>query len=790
MRPLIILVLLALAGNLLATALPNLKVNLSATVITDEGAPLEYATVSALRPDSTLVDGTVTNTDGTFSLSLPKGNYVLRVEFLGFATTEVPVVLDGNLKLEDITLSAGGVELDAVEVRASKSQMSLQLDKKVFNVGADALAQGGSANEVLAQVPSVTVGATGNVSLRGNGSVRILINGRPSALADNNSLDAIPAASIESVEVITNPSARYEAAGTAGIINIILKKDSERGYGGSLRLGVGQPADFQGSLNLNYRHEKFNAFANLGGRYANFRGAGDLQRASTLNGETTTLDQIIRMDRNDKAWSAYTGFDYKLSDQATLTASYSVYDVINDDFTTTSYAYRSEDGSERNLEQGLDYLEPGTYQQIDVIYDKTFEQKGRKLSLYFNHDSWSEGENEWVDLQELAPNSQQLLGYNTFSGESSKDYLLRSDYVTPLGENSKLEMGIRLESRVISSDYFAKQGEDVILGFDNELDYFEEVGGAFMEYAYEKEAFGFQLGLRNEYTSIRVENTQESQEDIQKNYNQLFPSLSTSYKFNEVFSSQLSFSRRIRRPQFWQLSTFGGIRNPSVLFTGNPDLDPAYSNRVELNLMARWEKVTINPAIYASATTDYFQNVVEQSADNIFGFEDGTILSSPVNLDQETSYGLELFASYRPTEALNFSGDIHYYGYRQRGEFEERSFDFDFATWSGSLRAQVTLPLDIDLQARLAYSAPRKDAQSIQRANYYGTLGLSRRWSSKIMASFSVRAPRYQRSSQFRPSFVEENYFEWTGWTFGANVQYRFEKGAKADERRQRGSIR
>lgn len=787
MRTLILLGVLACSGTLLATALPQLKISLSATVTTDDGRPLEYATVSALTPDSTLVDGTVTDATGKFDLALPKGTYLIRIEFLGFSTRQVTVDLQEDLVMDPVSLSAG-VELEAVEVRASKSQMNLMLDKKVFNVGEDALAQGGSANEVLAQVPSVEVDATGNVSLRGNGSVRILINGRPSALADNNSLDAIAAGSIASVEVITNPSAKFDASGTAGIINIILKEENQRGYGGSVRVGVGQPADFQAGLNLNFRHERFNAFVNLGARYADFRGSGTTDRTSALNGETTMLRQEVDMDRNDKAWSAYTGFDYKLSDQATFTASYSVYDVVNDDFTTTSYAYRGD--ADRDLLQGLDYLEPGTYHQVDLVYDKTFTTPGKKLKVYFNHDAWAEEENELTDLRELAPDSRQLLGYNTFSGESSSDFLLRTDYETKVGESGTFETGFRLESRVISSDYFAKQEDRIILGFDNELDYYEKVGGAFVQYGYKRNDFGLQLGLRNEYTAVRVENEQVDQRDIEKNYNQLFPSLNASYQLSKVFSSQLSFSRRIRRPQFWQLSTFGGIRNPSFLFTGNPDLDPAYSNRLELNLMARWEKVTINPAVYASQTTDFFQTVLEQSPDNVFGFEDGTILSRPVNLDRETTYGVEIFASYRPTEGLSFSGDVHYRGYRQRGIAEERDFAFEFATWSGSIRAQVALPGEVNLQGRFAYEAPREDVQSVQRANYYGTVGLSRRWGRKLTATLNARAPRYQQSSIFRPSFTQEEYFEWTGWRFGANVQYRFEKGAEASERRQRGRIR
>jgi outer membrane receptor protein involved in Fe transport len=758
------------------------------------GDPLEYATISAYSlTDSSLIDGSVSGVDGRFTLNLPPAEYRLLIEFIGFAQREMQVSHPADGDLGIIELSADGVNLDAVEVRAEKSSMNLQLDKKVFNVGEDALSQGGSANQVLAQVPAVAVSAEGAVSLRGNASVKILINGRPSALADNNGLDGIPAASIESIEVITNPSARYEAAGTAGIINIILKKEQERGYGGSLTLGTGYPADHQALLNLNYRHEKFRAFANLNGRYANFRGDGDLTRSSLIGGETVNLLRIPDMDRNDKAWSSYAGLDYFPDDRTTLTASYSIYDVINDDFTRNDYFYTDgSDSTLRDLRQGEDYLEPGTYQQVDLIYDR--ELTGGKLNVQFNHDAWRETENQAVSINELAPDPATVVSYRTVTEESSRDFRLQADYTHSVGEHGKLETGLRLETRIISSDYIAENEENgnftVIPGFENVFDYYERIGSAYLQYAYQRDALGIQFGLRNEYTAIRAENEVEVDSDFRKYYNQLFPSASVKFDFTETVATQLAYSRRIRRPQFWQLNPFGGLRLPTSIFFGNPDIDPAYTDRLELNLVANWDKVTFNPAVYASTTSGYFQMLIEQEADNLFGLNDGTIISRPINLQREYSYGFQLTTSYRPVEALSLAGDVHIRGYQQRGRIDDRNYDFDFATWSANLRTQLQVGKGGSLQARINYNARSEDVQSINFGVWTGELGVSQRIAQQFTVSARVRSPQYFRSQTFRPTFRQEDYFQWTGWRYGLTVAYKFERGADSEGRRVRGSIR
>jgi outer membrane receptor protein involved in Fe transport len=794
--------LLAIASSLLATALPftnAAKVSLTGTIMADETSPLEYATVSAYTTDTILLDGTVTDAAGKFELTLPKGDYKLRIEFIGFATKDVPVSLRKQTDLGAISLSEGGIDLGTVEVRADKSEMVLKLDKKVFNVGKDALAAGGSANQILEQIPSVTVSADGAVALRGDAGVTILINGRPSALAENGALSSISASSIERVEVITNPSAKYEAAGTAGILNIILKKENNRGYGGNVSIGTGFPDNHTLDVNVNFRGEKFNAFANVGGRYSNFNGSGVLTRTSTLDDDNSNLRRVTDQLRNDLAGSGFFGVDYNVSPTETLSASYAIYHMRNDDESVIDFAYNDPSSApaaapERALVQTTEHLEPGTYNQVDLSYGKNFATEGRKLNVYFKNDFWKEPEYDEIALNQRIPMTEELYRYRTVSDEGSTDYMVQIDYESPLGEGSSFEIGARAETRIITSDYNAEianeSGFEPIPGFTNDFDYFERIGAAYGQYAFRAEKFSLQAGLRTEFTAVSTKDELESTEELKKDYLNLFPSLSLQYTLSETTSSQLSYGRRIRRPSFGMINPFGGIGDPTSLYIGNPDINPIYIDRVEWNLLYRKGKLTLNPAVYATRVKDFFKYVVEQRTGNLFGLDQGTIVTSPVNLGNEDLLGVELTANYQVSEALSLSGEFNYYGFRETGMLEGRDFAASGGTWSSSIRASLNLPKDIRFQGSYRYSAARQDAQAIDKAQYYANFSLSKEWKDKYTVSANVRSRRFFNSESFRPTFTETEEFQWTGWRFAMTFRYRFEKGAGAEQRRNRGSIR
>lgn len=794
MKTFFFLVCLTIASGLTATPLPDNALQLTGTVAAD-GAPIEYATVSAYGADSSLVNGTVTDEAGRFSLPLKRGQYRILIEFIGFSSINQIVDLDKSMDLGTIQLGDAGVDLEAVEVTAEKSRVNLSLDKKVFNLGQDILARSGSANQVLEQLPSVTVSVDGVVSLRGNAGVRILINGRPSAVADNNALESIPAESIERVEIITNPSARYEAAGTAGIINIILKANRDRGYGGTVSLSTGYPADHRTNLNLNLRRPNWSAFFTGGLRYSNYRGIFDLDRTSNLPGTLPLLDSDTDQDRNDVAGNFFTGIDYQLSDQTTLTANYSLYSMINDDEAYTDYIFRDRDGGLLEEQtQFMDYREPGDYHQLDFTLVQNYPETEGKLTVYLKNDLWIEEESEAVQVDEAFPATMNLIDYLTSTKESSRDHLLQADYESPLGSAGKIELGVRGETRVISADYQATQLDNgsyqPIPGFSNEFDYFERIASAYGQYALESGPLGIQLGMRGEYTFIRTENSSAELATIEKDYLRLFPSASLSYRWNDGVSAQISYGRRIRRPAFWQLNPFAGLRDPNQLFVGNPDIDPAFTDRVEINFLRRWEKLTLNPAIYASRTLDFFAEYVEQTADNLFDLDAGTVLSRPINLDEEYRYGVEMSADYRPADKFSVSGEVNVFGYQQSGIFLDRDYDYDYLSWSGRIRVSVELPAEVDFQGSLFYQAPFQDVQSTTLSFISPDFGLSKQWGESFTLSANVRGPRYRNIDFSIADFSQTNRMRWTGWRFSLTGTYRFEKGAGSEGRRQRGSIR
>ncbi len=284
-----ILFLLAISINLSANTLPA-KVELSGRIVdADYKEPLEFATVSAFNSEELLVTGAITDSTGRFSIRLPKGQYKIQLEFIGFTTLDTLLTLSSDKDIGDIKMASAALELEGATIAAERSRMTLKLDKQIFDVGADIVSQGGTANEVLDNVPMVTVSEDGIISLRGNASVKVLINGKPSSLANNNALQGIPASNIAKVEIMTNPSARYEAAGNAGIINVILKDNNLENWGGQVSASVGIPADYKLNGSFSLTKNKWTFFGNGGLRYADYIILANAKRTSQLPTGTQIL---------------------------------------------------------------------------------------------------------------------------------------------------------------------------------------------------------------------------------------------------------------------------------------------------------------------------------------------------------------------------------------------------------------------------------------------------------------------------------------------------------------------
>ena len=790
MKTFFLILSLILANNLSATS-TLAKSDISGRIIdSDGGFALEFATVSAFDSEEALVTGESTDSTGRFSLRLPKGQYKLRFEFIGYSPLDTTISITKDLDIGDIRLSSNAISLEGATVTAERSRLTLKLDKQIFDVGADIISQGGTANEVLDNIPMINVSPDGVVSLRGNASVKVLINGKPSALADNNALQGIPAANIARVEIMTSPSARYEASGTAGIINVILKDDSAKSWGGQVSASVGIPVDYRLNASFTRSEKKWTYFGNAGLRYSNYFSTGEAERISLLPTGTQILREDLDQDRNDRAGHAFGGVDFRPTEKTTFSASYSLYHQTNDDLSEVDYNYF--DGSE-NLErdwlQSYDYLEPETYHQIEVSYAQEFSKEGTKLFILFQNDFWKNDEQELTIVSERFPSTTEALRLRTRNIESSNDFLLQSDYEQKLGEYGKLEIGLRAESRIISSDYLAeeKPGDEfqVYRGLENLVDYYERIAAGYVQYAFEKDAWGVQVGLRSEYTNVRVEDTQSDTEDIKKSYNWVFPSATVSYKFSKKLNASLGYSKRIQRPRFSQLNPFGGIENPNELRFGNADLDPSFRDHVELKVLYNGDKLTVSPYLTAHYIDGFYDTQVLQDSN-------GLVTYFPINLDQERILEAGLIINYEPFKGWQFNGEARAAEFKQRGVYEGVDYGNSFRTFSAEVGLRGKLPKEVRIQATFYYYGGQRYLQSFRDPFYGINAGLTRNFlSDRLQVTLNVRnlfELSVYKGGATLPTFTNSYARRWQGQRIGLTVAW--DIGADVRRRRARGRIR
>lgn len=604
------------------------------------------------------------------------------------------------------------IQLETVEIKNEKSTVEHKLDKKIFNVGTDLISKGGSALDILNNVPSVTVNSDGAVSLRGNSGVRILINGKPSVLSANNGLEQIPSESIEKIEVITNPSSKYDAEGTAGIINIVLKKNKKTGFSSSAQIRLGVPENNALGYNVSFKNKKINLFSDV-----------RLQKIHRIRTESTTrtnfVDNIptdylvgdIDLNRYNKTFNAYFGGDYYINDKNTLTLSYYYRNNTSHNNAETTYDYL--DGSKnkvQSLQSFLNYREPQIANQIELNYVKNFDKENKKLTVNLQYDFWNDDENEMIteNLNNASTITQKLLKSRDI--ESSKDFLFQTDYSNPINEKSKIEIGLKSEIRTIDSDYEVFEDNIPNNAMTNVLQYKEQIFGAYFQYGSSLKKLNYLLGLRSEYSKTGS-NDEQNLFIIDKKYVNFFPTAHFTYELNDATNLQLSYSRRISRPGFWQINPFGGIADRRVIRIGNPDLNPVYTDSYELGTLIKWKQWSINPSVYHQFSKNIFENI------NYYNAE-GTLIEQAVNLGTESRLGGEISINYSPLKWLAFSGEMNYYTFQQEGMFSvsdnaftarlntkikhktwsfQTSYNYIGARKSGQLDAKSYAMLDIAL---------------------------------------------------------------------------------------------
>ena len=702
------------------------------------GFPIPYATVKEIIKDSsTILNITVTNEDGFFELKTTSKSPLIIVEFLGYEKTSLENVSipNYNLNLGTIRLKEAAQQLDEFEVEIEKSTMEFKLDKRVFNVGKDISSTGVSALEVLNNVPSVNVNIEGQISLRGANGVQVLINGKPSLLASEQGkgLGTITADMIEKIEVITNPSAKYEAEGSAGIINIVLKKDERRGLNGSMSLNTGTPHNHSTGVSLNKRTEKFNLFTQLGIGYRSLpriKNSRNENFNSLINLESSGIEY-----RNELYYNLILGADYYINKNSLITLSGSYALEIEDQPSSFLFEMDSNEIEIGRWERNENTVAINPKYQYDLQYAN--EIKGNEdhtllasaTGNFFGKDQASLFEIENTEGNIFNPKQETETNFN------EEKHTFKVDYSNPILENIIIESGIQYVWQNVNNNYavrnFTNSNWVIDSGLTNQFEYQQNVLGVYTTGAIEKNKTGLKLGLRLENTLLntRLITTNEINN---RNFNNLFPSLHFSYNPKKSLGFQLGYSKRIYRPRLWDLNPFFNIRDNYNIRTGNPNLLPEFTDSYEISTVITTDNTSFNFSIYTRITED----VIER----ISTFENNINTYIPYNIGVKDATGLECNTKLNLSKKITLLGDFNYFQFKRSGEFEQQIINFSAHQWYTKWTSKFKLGSNTDVEMSGQYESGYQTVQGDIKAQWYANIGMRQKLlDGRAILSFSVR---------------------------------------------------
>ncbi|XCF05154.1 outer membrane beta-barrel protein [Tamlana crocina] len=802
------------------TNLPDKKIIVSGKVIDKETQqPLEYATVAFFsKKKDKIVEGGITDLNGEFSIPVQNGLYDITIEYISYKKITLENKdLSNDINLGTISLEVNMEALEAVEVIAEKTTVEIKLDKKIYNIGKDLTTAGGTVSDALNNVPSVSVDIEGGISLRGNENVRILINGKPSAMAgfgDTNVLSQLPAEAIERVEVITSPSARYDAEGTAGILNIILRQKETLGFNGSVNLTVGNPDNAGLSTNLNYRTEKFNLFSNLGFRYFDSP-RNSFSDTDYFNADIDEVDRVREdedVERLNRNYNTSLGMEYFLSKKTSLTGTVfyrygqdrdtgiNISDrFIDDNLVEQTQRVEKENEDGGNFQFALNYITKFDDNGHELTADIQIETGNKEQFTYYNED--------YIISQ---PNAEPFQIENITQDEDENESLFQIDYVLPIGKNARFEAGYRGNFENSVTDYLLEQENldngnlEVNDALSNVFDYSENVNAFYSQYGTKFGQFSFLLGLRLENTQLKGKidsrlTAQELEEfygfpidtDFNNNYLGLFPTVNVIYNLsgdedNAEESITFGYNRRINRPRGWYINPFPSRSSRTNIFQGNPNLSPAFASAFDLGYLKRWDKLTLTTSVYYQHETDSFERVEEntglQTTDGI-----DIIRTIPVNLSTNKRTGGEFGLLYNPNKWLRLNSSFNIFQFETDGEFNGKDYSVKNTSWFGRLSSKITLPAKIDWQTNAFYMGARESTQGERD----GILSIDLAFSKEIFndnATVSLNVRDLLNSRKYQGTTTTDSYEryserQWRQRQINLSLMYRFNQQKKRSER-------
>ena len=735
------------------------------------GENIEYANVALLRAsDSSLVNGSVSESNGSFSLTAPYGRYVLRVTFMGYDTYYRSEALVLNDKHRDVNvgkvlLKMSGTMMEAVEVTAERSMVEYQLDKRVINVDKNIVSSGGTATDVLEQVPSVAVDNDGNVTLRGSSNVKVLVNGRPSELLSSDLaslLEQIPASTVENVEVITNPSAKYDPEGMSGIINIKLKDKTAGALGlnGVVNVNVGAPLPFMvpdslpsliptamTNVSLNYSTEKYNVFFNADGglRQRGSHSNSDIEYLN-LDGSTRSHYDIDQYSLNPNYMgSVKIGGEYYFNDHNSLLLSYQLRGG-NRQRHSDIYArdvYNTNDSLHYDQTTGSDNV--NVNHSFNLLYTKKFYRKDEELTVdatFSTRQVEGEGDQEQI-YRNAAAHADHYYLRESETENHHQGLNLKLNWLRPFDNGWRLETGYegRMDWPNQKADYYRTTTTTTHV-YDatssTHFDYSQHVHGIYATLGGNlNDNLSMQAGLRGEYSSIYGEDLNHpTTKPVDKTYWQLYPTLHLSYKITELQSMQVSYSRRVHRPHFWDLNPYMDVREGDQISFGNPNLDPEYTNAFEISYNLGIDKVNIFTSAYYRQTdnmiTRYGFMWCADSAAHYAWWEpynaqyDGYRASTAYNLSTGYNYGLEFIFDWQIFAWWKINVSVNLYQNHITGTALLNNKDKESFQASGKFSSFMTLPKDWTIQLSGQYWAPWLDLQTEMEANYWVDLAVKK----------------------------------------------------------------
>ena len=777
--------------------------------IYEEGSniPLEYATVAFIDKDGKIVTGGISDAKGRYKIDVPAGLYTVQFEFISFKTKRLPNQnLIKNTELPDMTLALDAASLDEVVVRAETTEVQIRLDKKIYNIGKDLTTSGATVSDALNNVPSVNVDVEGAISLRGNENVRILINGKPSAIAGFGSTDALrqlPAEAIDRVEVITSPSARYDAEGTAGILNIILRKEKTLGLNGSFTANYGVPLSSGLSGNINLRTDKFNIFNTTGIRYDNSPGNAYFENRYFSTSNNPLIIENRDYNRLRRGFNTNLGIEYFLTENSSITAT--GFYRLGDNKTTTT-----NETDEFNAQNMLDVSrtrienenEDDDSYQFSLNYINKFNDDGHELKIDLQYENDSETEKSFIEESNTFPSTVILPSEFITAIEDQNEYLAQADYVLPIGENAQFEAGFRGNYKETITDYeLLEEVETTGLyvrndSISNIFTYNENVNALYSQYGNKFGRFSFLLGLRMENTQLKGEVAADVQSipgdvdlNFDKNYTGLFPTVNLIYELGERESLTLGYNRRINRPRGYFINPFPSRSSEANIFQGNPDLDPAYASAFDLGYLRRWDKLTLTSSIYYQYETDAFERIQEDTG--LFTSNGTPIIRTlPINLATNQRYGFEAGMLYNPAKWLRLNGSFNFFKFVTEGTFNDIDYGAENTSWFARFSSKISLPAKIDWQTNAFYRGPSNNSQTESEGIFSLNLALSKDiidQNGTLAFNVSDLLNSRKRSSVTQTdSFISSSEFQWRERQFTLSFTYRFNQ-KKQRQRTERG---